>query len=58
MSLNSGSWLFIFEGYIWQVAQLVAEHELQEELPAIGVDDPSLPFEKEAKAENIRVAPL
>jgi hypothetical protein len=44
--------------YIWQLAQLVAEHELQEELPPIGVDGPSLLLEKEAKEENIRLAPL
>jgi hypothetical protein len=44
--------------YIWQVAQLVAEHELQEELPPMGVDGPSLFLEKEAKEENIRLAPL
>jgi hypothetical protein len=44
--------------YIWQVSQLVAEHELQEELPPIGVDGPSLLLEKEAKEDNIRFAPL
>ena len=43
---------------MWQVSQLVAEHEPQEELPPIGVDGPSLPLEKEAKADNIRFAPL
>jgi len=40
------------------VSQLVAEHELQEELPPTGVDGPSLLLEKEAKEENIRFAPL
>jgi len=40
------------------VSQLVAEHELQEELPPIGVDGPSLLLEKGAKEENIRFAPL
>jgi len=45
-------------GYIWQVSQLVAEHELQDELSPIGVDGPSLPLEKEAKEENIRFALL
>jgi len=40
------------------VLQLVAEHELQEELPPIGVDGPSVFLEKEAKEENIRFAPL
>jgi len=40
------------------VSQLVAEHELQEELPPIGIDGPSLLLEKEAKEENIRSAPL
>jgi len=44
--------------YIWQVSQLVAEQELQEELPPIGADGPSLLLEKEAKAENIRLARL
>jgi len=44
--------------YIWQVSQLVAEHELQEELPPIGVGGPSLLLEKEAKEENIRLTPL
>jgi hypothetical protein len=40
------------------VSQLVAEHELQEEPPPIGVDRPSLLLEKEAKEENTRFAPL
>jgi len=40
------------------VAQLVAEHVLQGELPPIGVDVPSLLLENEAKEENIRLAPL
>jgi len=44
--------------YIWQLEQLVAEHELQEELPPIGVDGPSLLLEKEEKEESIRLAPL
>ena len=58
-SLNLGSLQFLATwGYIWQVSQLVAEHELQEELPPIGVDGPSLLLEKEAKGENIRFAPL
>jgi len=43
--------------YIWQVAQLVAEHELQEELPPMGVDGPSLFLEKEVKEVFIRLAP-
>jgi len=50
--------LFIQESYISQVAQLVAEHELQEELPPIGLDTPSVFLEKEAKEENIRSALL
>jgi len=41
---------------MWQVAQLVAEHELQEELPPMGADDPSSPLEKQAKEETIRLA--
>jgi hypothetical protein len=49
---------FSLRGYIWQVAQLVAEHELQGELPPIGVDGPSLLLEKEAKEDNIRLASL
>jgi len=49
---------FSLGSYIWQVSQLVAEHELQEELPPIGVDGPALLLEKEAKEENIRFAPL
>jgi len=40
------------------VAQLVAEQVLQEELPPIGVDVPSLPLEKEANEENMRLALL
>jgi len=40
------------------VSQLVAEHESQEGLPPIWVDIPSVLLEKEAKEENIRVAPL
>jgi hypothetical protein len=40
------------------VAQLVAEHELQEQLPPIGVDGPSLLLAKEAKEENILFTPL
>jgi hypothetical protein len=36
----------------------VVEHVLQEEPPPIGVDVPSLLLEKEAKEENIRLAPL
>jgi len=40
------------------VSQLVAEHELQEELTPIGVDGLSLLLGKEAKEENIRFAPL
>jgi hypothetical protein len=42
--------------YIWQLEQLVAEHELQEEDPPIGVDGPSPLLEKEEKEENIRLA--
>jgi len=49
---------FSLGSYIWQVSQLVAEHELQEELPPMGVDGPSLLLEKEAKEDNIRFAPL
>ncbi len=49
---------FLRGSYIWQVLQLVAEHELQEELPPIGVDGPSLLLEKEAQEENTRLAPL
>lgn len=44
--------------YVWQVAQLVAEHEPQEELPPIGLDGPSLFLEKQAKEDNIRSALL
>jgi hypothetical protein len=44
--------------YIWQVPQLVAEHEPQEELPPIGEGSPSPLLEKDAQAENIRLAPL
>jgi len=36
----------------------VAEHELQEEVPPIGLDTPSVFLEKEAKEENIRSALL
>jgi hypothetical protein len=43
---------------MWQLVQLVAEHEPQEEFPPIGVDGPSPLLEKEAKEENIRLAPL
>jgi len=43
---------------MWQLVQLVAEHELQEEPPPIGADVPSLLLEKEAQEENIRLAPL
>jgi hypothetical protein len=42
--------------YIWQLEQLVAEHELQEEVPPIGVDGPSPLLEKDEKEENIRLA--
>jgi hypothetical protein len=49
---------FSLGDYIWQVSQLVAEQELQEELPPIGADDPSPSLEKEAQGENIRLAPL
>jgi len=41
-----------------QESQLVAEHELQEEPPPIGVDSPSSLLEKEAKQDNMRSAPL
>jgi len=48
---------FVVRGsYIWQLEQLVAEHELQEEDPPIGVDGPSPLLEKEEKEENIRLA--
>jgi len=50
--------MFRGRSYIWQVAQLVAEHVLQGELPPSGVDVPSLLLEKEAKGENMRLAPL
>jgi len=40
------------------VSQLVAAHVLQGELPPIGVGAPSVLLEKEAKEENIRLAPL
>lgn len=40
---------------MWQVVQLGAEHEPQEELPPIGVDVPSLLLEKEEKEENTRL---
>ena len=40
------------------MSQLVAEHELQEAPPPIGIDVPSLLLEKEAKEDNIRFAPL
>jgi Flp pilus assembly CpaF family ATPase len=41
-----------------QVAQLVAEHVLQGELPPIGVDASSELSVREAKEENIRLALL
>jgi hypothetical protein len=44
--------------YVWQVPQLVAEHELQEEVPPIGADSPSLSLVKEAQAENTLLASL
>jgi len=43
---------------MWQLAQLVAEHEPQEELPPIGLEVPSLLLEKEAQEENTRLAPI
>jgi len=43
---------------MWQLVQLGAEHEPQEELPPIGVDVPSLLLEKEAQDENTRLPPL
>jgi len=43
---------------MWQLVQLEAEHEPQEELPPIGADVPSLLLEKEAQEENTRLAPL
>lgn len=43
---------------MWQLVQLVAEHEPQEELPPIGVDSPSPLFEKDEKEDNIRLALL
>ena len=51
-----GSWCFLPRGYIWQLEQLVAEHEPQEELPPIGVDAPSPLLEKDEKQENTRLA--
>ena len=44
--------------YVWQLVQLVAEHEPQEELPPIGLEVPSLLLEKEAQEENTRLAPI
>jgi hypothetical protein len=41
---------------MWQLVQLAAEHELQEEFPPTGVDTPSPLLEKEEKEENIRLA--
>jgi hypothetical protein len=41
---------------MWQVAQLVAEHELQDELPPTKVDTPSSLLEQQEKEENIRLA--
>jgi len=41
---------------MWQLAQLGAEHDPQEELPPTGVDTPSLLLEKEEKQDNIRLA--
>jgi len=41
---------------MWQLAQLVAEHEPQEELPPIGLDTPSPLLEKEEKQDNTRLA--
>jgi hypothetical protein len=41
---------------MWQLVQLGAEHELQEELPPIELEVPSLLLEKEEKQENIRLA--
>jgi len=41
---------------MWQLVQPGAEHELQEALPPIEVDVPSLLLEKEEKQENIRLA--
>ncbi|MDH4299810.1 MAG: hypothetical protein OEV54_04140 [Dehalococcoidia bacterium] len=43
---------------MWQLVQLVAEHEPQEELPPIGADNPSPLFEKDEKEDNIRLALL
>jgi hypothetical protein len=40
---------------MWQLVQLGAEHELQEGLPPIGAELPSLLLEKEEKDENIRL---
>ena len=48
-SLSQGS-------YMWQLVQLGAEHELQEELPPIELEVPSLLLEKEEKQESIRLA--
>ena len=45
-------------GYFPQVAQLVAEHVLQESLPPIAVGKPSSTPEKALKEENIRPALL
>ena len=44
--------------YFPQVAQLVAEHVLQESLPPIAVGKPSSIPEKALKEENIRLALL
>jgi len=50
--------MMLEEYYPLQVAQLMAEHVLQGELPPIRVDISSVPLEGEAKEENIRLAPL
>jgi hypothetical protein len=41
---------------MWQLVQFGEEHELQEELPPIGADVPSLLLENEEKQENSRFA--
>jgi|GEM_PF-1785495 len=49
---------FLLVSYMWQVLQLVPEQELQDELPPIGPDGPSLSLEKQAQEENTRLARL
>jgi len=41
---------------MWQLVQLGAEHDPQDELPPIGADSPSPLLETEEKEESIRLA--